>query len=170
MLQHPTVSPSAAHSLFFSNSEKLCRHIKFALFALALSSLFAASLFAQTPTPVTVPTWQYDNTHTGANIDETALTLTNVNVNSFGKLFSLKVDGTLYAQPVYVPGLTMSDGQVHNVLFVATENDSVYAFDADSKHRRQCESDLESQPARCVAWSGSGSDCGALPGHGGAWA
>lgn len=132
MFQHPTVSYSAAHSLFFSNIEKLGQHIKFSLFALALSSLCAASAFAQTPTPATVPTWQYDNTHTGANIDETALTLTNVNVNSFGKLFSLKVDGTLYAQPVYVPGLTMSDGQVHNVLFVATENDSVYAFDADS--------------------------------------
>lgn len=44
----------------------------------------------------------------------------------------MRVDSTVYAQPLYVPGLTMSDGQVHNVLFVATENDSIYAFDADS--------------------------------------
>jgi hypothetical protein len=90
------------------------------------------SLLAQTPTPVTVPTWQYDMTHSGANTNETALSPANVNVNTFGKLFPLPVDSTVYAQPLYVPGLTMSDGQAHNVLFVATENDSIYAFDADS--------------------------------------
>ena len=60
------------------------------------------------------------------------MTLANVNVNSFGKLFGLQVDGNVYAQPLYIPGLQMSDGNVHNVLFVATENDSIYAFDADS--------------------------------------
>ncbi|HEY1648253.1 MAG TPA: chitobiase/beta-hexosaminidase C-terminal domain-containing protein [Terracidiphilus sp.] len=90
------------------------------------------SLLAQTPTPVPVLTWRYDLTHAGQNTDETALTPANVNVNSFGKLFSMQVDSTVYAQPLYVPGLTMSDGQVHNVVFVATENDSIYAFDADS--------------------------------------
>ncbi len=90
------------------------------------------NLLAQTPTPVTVPTWRYDLTHSGENTHETALTPANVNVNSFGKLFAMTVDGTVYAQPLYVPGLTMSDGQVHNVLFVATENDSIYAFDADT--------------------------------------
>ncbi len=47
-------------------------------------------------------------------------------------MFSLPVDGLTYAQPLYVPGLKMSDGLVHNVLFVATSHDSVYAFDADS--------------------------------------
>jgi hypothetical protein len=91
-----------------------------------------ASLLAQTPTPVTVPTWRYDLTHSGANTNETALTSANVNVNTFGKLFPLPVDSTVYAQPLYVPGLTMSDGEVHNVLLVATENDTIYAFDADS--------------------------------------
>ena len=89
-------------------------------------------LAAQTPTPVLVPTWRYDLTHAGANTQETALTPANVNVNTFGKLFSLTVDGSVYAQPLYVPGLTMSDGLVHNVLFVATEHDSIYAFDADA--------------------------------------
>ncbi len=93
---------------------------------------FAASLIAQTPTAVPVPTWRYDLTHAGQNTSETMLTPSNVNVNSFGKLFSLSVDSTVYAQPLYIPGLTMSDGQVHNVVFVATENDSIYAFDADS--------------------------------------
>jgi hypothetical protein len=79
-----------------------------------------------------VPTWRYDLTHAGQNTKETALTPTNVNATSFGKLFSVLVDSTVYAQPLYVPGLKMNDGIVHNVLFVATENDSIYAFDADS--------------------------------------
>ncbi len=94
--------------------------------------VLAAGLLAQTPTPVPVPTWRYDLTHAGQNTSETALTLANVNPTSFGKLFSLPVDSTVYAQPLYVPGLKMGDGLFHNVLFVATENDSVYAFDADS--------------------------------------
>lgn len=90
------------------------------------------SLMAQTATPVPVLTWRYDLTHAGQNTQETALTPANVNTQSFGKLFPLPVDSTVYAQPLYVPGLKMSDGLVHNVVFVATENDSVYAFDADS--------------------------------------
>lgn len=94
--------------------------------------MLSPGVLAQTPTPVPVPTWRYDLTHAGENTQETALTPTNVNVSSFGKLFSLTVDSTVYAQPLYLPGLTMSDGLVHNVLFVATENDSIYAFDADS--------------------------------------
>src|ERR1700733_4597190 len=92
----------------------------------------ASGLSAQTATPVPVATWRYDLTHAGQNTNETLLTPSNVNVSSFGKLFSLRVDSTVYAQPLYVPGLTMNDGQVHNILFVATENDSIYAFDADS--------------------------------------
>lgn len=72
-----------------------------------------------------------DNGRTGQNIFETHLTTANVNVNQFGKLFSIPTDGQVYAQPLYVPGLTIN-GQNHNVLIVATENDSVYAFDADS--------------------------------------
>lgn len=99
----------------------------------SITVMFAAiCASAQTPTPVTVPTWRYDNTHAGQNTHETALTPDNVNVKSFGKLFSLNVDGTVYAQPLYVPALKMKDGVEHNVLFIATENDSVYAYDADS--------------------------------------
>jgi hypothetical protein len=88
---------------------------------------------AQTPTPVPVLTWRYDLTHAGENTQETALTPAGVASSSFGKLFSLSVDDRVFAQPLYVPNLQMSDGKVHNVLFVATENDSVYAFDADTK-------------------------------------
>jgi hypothetical protein len=110
----------------------LTRQIALASLALTLFGALAASMFAQTPTPVTVPTWRYDLTHAGENTHETALTPANVNANSFGKLFGLTVDGNVYAQPLYVPGLKMNDGKVHNVLFVATEKDSIYAFDADS--------------------------------------
>jgi len=98
----------------------------------SLLCAIAASVSAQTPTPVPVTTWQYDLSHAGQNTHETALNPSNVNPGSFGKLFSLPVDSTVYAQPLYVPGLRMSDGLVHNVLFVATVNDSIYAFDADS--------------------------------------
>jgi hypothetical protein len=94
--------------------------------------LIAPRGVSQTAVPVNVPTWRYDNTHAGANTQETALTQANVNPAEFGKLFSLAVDGYVYAQPLYISGLTMADGLVHNVLFVATEHDSVYAFDADS--------------------------------------
>ena len=100
-------------------------------FGLALFCAPAISLWAQS-TPVPVLTWRYDLTHAGQNTKETALTPDNVNTSSFGKLFSLSVDSSVYAQPLYVPALKMSDGRVHNVLFVATENDTIYAFDADS--------------------------------------
>lgn len=99
---------------------------------LALFAVSVAASFAQAPTPVPVLTWRYDLTAAGQNTNETLLTPANVNPNSFGKLFSLAVDSTVYAQPLYVPNLQMSDGQIHNVLFVATENDSIYAYDADS--------------------------------------
>jgi len=88
---------------------------------------------AQTPTAVPVLTWRYDLTHSGANTKETLLTPANVGSDAFGKRFSLSVDDRIFAQPLYVPSLKMSDGQVHNVLFIATENDTVYAFDADTK-------------------------------------
>jgi hypothetical protein len=79
-----------------------------------------------------VITWQNDNGHTGQYLRETVLTPLNVNSNSFGKLGSYAVDGQIYAQPLYWPGLRLPHLGVHNVLFVATENDSVYAFDADT--------------------------------------
>ena len=103
-----------------------------ALLLLCMLVAVTESAFGQSATPVNVPTWRYDNTHAGANTQETLLTPSNVNGSSFGLLFSRSVDGYVYAQPLYISGLRMSDGLVHNVLFVATEHDSVYAFDADS--------------------------------------
>ena len=95
---------------------------------LALSSLCLSAAFAQTAVPVL--TRSYTNQRIGGNAQETALTPANVNASQFGMLFSRPVDGEIYAQPLYAPGLTIN-GRTQNVIFVATMHDSVYAFDAD---------------------------------------
>src|SRR5271165_1054934 len=106
------------------------------LFASGLLSAFLG-IPPQARAQTSVLTQHYDNARTGANTNETILTPANVNTSSFGKLFSQMVDGYVFAQPLYVPGVTMGAGTkqagtTHNVIFVATENDSVYAFDADT--------------------------------------
>jgi hypothetical protein len=85
------------------------------------------------PARAQVLTSQYDNGRTGANLHETTLTPMNVNAGQFGKRFTLKVDGAIYGQPLFMSGLEIPGKGLHNVVFVATEHDAVYAFDAEGQ-------------------------------------
>ena len=98
-------------------------------------SLLALSLglfHVQLISAASILTQHNDLSRSGANPNETILTTSNVSPSSFGKLFSLAIDGFTYAQPLYAPGVTLTNRGTHNVLYVATAHDSVYAFDADS--------------------------------------
>jgi hypothetical protein len=101
-------------------------------FALAiLAALSSLVCFPQASAQVSVLTNKNDNSRDGLNASETLLSAANVNSNQFGKLFTFAVDGYVQAQPLYMYGLTVN-GATHNVAFVATENNSVYAIDADT--------------------------------------
>jgi len=96
---------------------------RFCLLVLALSPM----AHGQT----SIWTGQYNQGRTSANQTETILTTSNVNTSQFGLLFTRAVDQYIYAQPLYIPQVTIG-GAVHNVVYVVTINNSVYAFDADS--------------------------------------
>jgi hypothetical protein len=94
-----------------------------------LGILLAAcpAAFSQVP----IYTGQYNVSRTSANLSETILTPSNVSSTTFGLLFSRSVDAQIWAQPLYVPSITIN-GKTQNVVYVATMNNSVYAFDADN--------------------------------------
>ena len=98
-----------------------------AIVAMVLCSVLPGSLHAQ----VNVTTYHNDNARTGQNTQEIILTPLNVNSTQFGKLFTVAVDGYVNAQPLYVANLPIRGG-THNVLYVVTERDSLYAIDADN--------------------------------------
>jgi hypothetical protein len=98
----------------------------------SIPSTSGSATVAETDFPGTF-TWRNDNMRSGINSQELALTPATVSPSTFGKLFSCPIDGYAYAQPLYVPNLAINGLATHNVVFVATENDSLFAFDADSR-------------------------------------
>ena len=104
-----------------------CARRALALVAIPLASLLVEPASAQAP----VLQRGYDAGVTGAALSETVLNASNVNSKTFGMLFKLPVDDVVFAQPLYVPSVTIPNQGVHNVLYVATMSDTLYAFDAD---------------------------------------
>ncbi len=82
-----------------------------------------------------VVTYHNDIARTGQNLQETVLTYSNVNSTNFGKLFTLPVDGVIDAEPLYLSSVAISGKGTHNIVYTVTENDTVYAFDADTGTR-----------------------------------
>src|SRR5580700_7186249 len=99
-----------------------------AFLALCIGLLSSSFAFGQ----VQVLTEHNDVSRSGANTNETVLTPANINFNTFGKLFTQTVDGFFVGQPLYLSKIQFPDGSTHNVVYVATQHDSVFAFDADS--------------------------------------
>ncbi len=97
----------------------------------SLSHTATLALTVAAPTGNDAITYHYDNARTGLNPNETILTPANVSAATFGKLNLLAVDGKVDAEPLYLSAVVLQ-GQTHNLLYVVTEHDSVYAFDADS--------------------------------------
>ena len=129
MAHYNRIAPSTAYG---ENEASRCSVLlsSFKLASLAFVLIFGLGV-VWSSAQVSVVTQHNDISRTGQDTNESLLTPGNVNNSQFGLLFSLPVDGQVYAQPLYLPGLQIGPGK-HNVLFVATENDSVYAFDADS--------------------------------------
>ncbi len=98
----------------------------------ALLISFCTGLVSYSAAQASVTTWHNNRGRTGNNLLETILTPSNVNEDTFGRLFSQPVDGFIYAQPLYVPNVGVAGLGMHNVVYVETMNDSAYAFDADS--------------------------------------
>ncbi len=110
----------------------LCSAALLLLSLLSVLTFRPEMLVGAAPSFTGVLTYHNNNMRTAQNSSETTLTLKNVNVNTFGKLFVIPTDGLVDAQPLYAPNINISGNGTHNVLFVASENDTVYGFDADN--------------------------------------
>jgi hypothetical protein len=95
------------------------------------SANLSLTVVASPTASLDAPTWHYDTARTGLYSSEISLTPTSVTKTTFGKQATYTTDAAVDAQPLFLSGLTIS-GQAHNVLYTATENDTVYAWDADS--------------------------------------
>ncbi len=104
------------------------RSLRLFLFPLIFLPGLTTAVWSQ----INVTTFHYDNARTGQNTQEKVLTPANVNASQFGKLFTTSVDGYVYAQPLYLANVQNIAGGTHNVLYIATEHDSVFAIDADT--------------------------------------
>ncbi len=109
-------------------------------------------------------TWHNDTARTGQNLQEIVLNPTNVNSTQFGKVFSYPVDGQIFGQPLFVYNVSIPSQGKFNVVYVATENDSVYAFDADGVHSGTLWQDSFINPSKGITPipcgdTGSGTDC-----------
>jgi len=116
---------------------------------------------AAAPANTAVTTFKNDVERDGDFSNETILNESNVNSTQFGKRVQYSVDGQVYAEPLFLPGLTIN-GAVHNIAFVATENDSVYAFDADATSAIAPLWKVSLLPSGATAVSNSVSGCGDL--------
>jgi len=149
-------SRSGIHSTFFcaTLARKLC------LTVLVVCSAFLSFSFAQ-PSSLTS---RGDNARDGANTNETLLTPSNVNKSGFGKLFGVPVDYVVMAQPLYVPNVNIPGQGTHNVVYVVTQADSVYAIDADNGTQLWYASMLNNVGAGATTASGTYLPCGTLGG------
>jgi hypothetical protein len=95
-------------------------------------AILSLSITAYSQSGVNVTTYHNDNVRSGQNLHETTLTTALVQMNTFGKLFSQPVDGQIYAEPLVLANLEIPGKGLHTVVYVATENDSVFAFDGNS--------------------------------------
>ena len=94
--------------------------------------IVAIALLSSSVAQLPFPTSRGDNARDGANTHETLLTPANVNQSGFGRLFSVPVDYVVMAQPLYMPNVNIPGQGTHNVIYIVTQADSVYAIDADN--------------------------------------
>jgi len=118
---------------------------------LAVTCVWSLSVWlVQAQTYSGMLTWHNDLARTGQNLQETLLTTTDVNSKTFGKLFSFAVDGQIFGQPLYVYNVAIPGKGTYNVIYVVTENDSVYAFDADGGNTTALWSDSFIDPGKGI--------------------
>jgi hypothetical protein len=136
-----TTSPASPFSVAAGSSQTVNLSVPAKVYAgdfTLIASGTSAALTHSVRLPLTVlgqvpvTTWHYDNARSSTNRWETILTPSNVNSASFGKRFTQPVDGLVVGHPLYLPSVNVSGQGVHNVVYVVTMHDSVYAFDADS--------------------------------------